>query len=824
MLSYLKNRKTLKLDAENKISIKSPKSVDAFKINKIKTNEEIQRTNLKKNSNVGIDNKNFSKYQWILTGYIIIFLGVLSGIFFVEWGNIWQLPKSITFIFGVSGFLVLSSILWIFGLIKHSVKFGLGDIILIIWGITILSLSLLNPNIITFWGSSIRIFDSGVFIGFLILFYLLLKLFLESKFIKIIYLTVAILTLVAEIVTVILMYIPSILSKVSILNRLQPSNNWLTESPQELSFLSLVVFNIIFIVLSEINIKDKLYKPLSLIYYFSIFIHILILIRLPVYMMYILTIVALIVNTIIHINKLLKNNNSKNRLFVSRFSFGYGIVVILLLSLMIIRPFQNNNTFPEYTTLTIPNFNTSLSIAKQSIQSDIWFGKGNIMYAWNKFTPSISETQITDFSFETLYNEIFNLLVKNGLIPNIVFILFSIWIIGSIIRMLLIYRKLPIETYILVIFIVGLFLIPFTVITKTLLILVLVMWSNVFSKYFNPIIKLNLDINKIPYSISSLLTFSLLLSIAISVFVSIKFYNIIQSQEYIVRASQAQDNLIERMDLLKQASLKSPYIIDYTNLYIPLAIQQINQDAFELLTLSQQQLESQNIDVDKQIKLQGKINEVQDIIDQYKQNSPSDTRVIYWQLNLYSIVHTYGDIDENEYLSLINKGKNLQPNSLYWSLYEAKYYKIKAQKDKELNLESINQAKSIFNFVLGQNIFFVDAYQSYYDLLSINKEYKEQIDILNKYINATIEKNLVANQGLVYNLALAYQNDSQYDEAMTYYNKLLEAFPEYTNVYFKLGEIYEIEKNTDLAIQNYKKVLELDPNAEAARLKLEQIQ
>jgi len=56
------------------------------------------------------------------------------------------------------------------------------------------------------------------------------------------------------------------------------------------------------------------------------------------------------------------------------------------------------------------------------------------------------------------------------------------------------------------------------------------------------------------------------------------------------------------------------------------------------------------------------------------------------------------------------------------------------------------------------------------------------------------------------------------------YNKLLETFPEYTNVYFKLGELYEAQKKTDLAVQNYQKVLELDPNAEAARLKLEQLQ
>lgn len=790
-------------------------------------NDNVGLSNKKKNQiNSYILNNKFNLYQWILSGYIIIFLSVLSGVVFVAWDNIWQLPKATIFTFGVTGLLVLASIFWIFGFIKHSIKINLGDIIIILFGIIILVLSFLNPNITAFWGSSMRIFDSGLFIGSLILFYLILKLFIECKFVKIISLSFSIIIIISEIITVILIYSPDILSQFSILTKLQPSNSWITESPQELVFISLLVVNIIFIRLSKINSKDKLYRFLSFIYYTAGLLHILILIRLPDYAMYVLTIITLIINTFIHISRLLQNknsDNSNNKLIVSRLSFGYGILIIILVTLMIIRPFQNNSKFPEYATLKVPNFNTSLSIVKQSLQTDTLLGRGSIIYAWNKFTPAVTETQVADFSFETLYNEIFNLVVRNGIISVLILIMIAIWIIGVLLRMLLIYKKIPIETYILFIGITGLFLIPFTVITKILLLLILLIWSNVVSQYFNPVININLNIHKIPSSISALFTFSILFSIAGSVLVSARFYNIIKSQEYLVQASQVKDSPVEKLDLLRQASLKSPYIIEYTHLYVPVAIQDINQKSLELLAKSQQS-ETKNIDAEEQKKIQDKISEAQGLIDQYKQNFPSDARVIYWQLDLYSTVHSYGKVDENEYLSLINKGKELQPNSLYWDLYGAKYYAIQAQKDKELSLDKLNQAKSVLNAILDKNIYFMEAHQIYYDVLSINQDYKEQINILNKYINVTIEQNLVADQSLVYNLALAYQNDKQYNEAVVYYNKLLEAFPEYTNVYFKLGEIYEIEKNTDLAQQNYQKVLELDPNAEAARLKLEQLQ
>ena len=95
-------------------------------------------SDLKQKSDI-ISNKNsnnkLSKAQWLLLCYTTIFLAILSSIVFINWDNTWQLPKTILLIFGVSGFLIISSTLWIFGYIKHTVRITLGDIILAVLGL-----------------------------------------------------------------------------------------------------------------------------------------------------------------------------------------------------------------------------------------------------------------------------------------------------------------------------------------------------------------------------------------------------------------------------------------------------------------------------------------------------------------------------------------------------------------------------------------------------------------------------------------------------------------------------------------------------------------
>jgi tetratricopeptide (TPR) repeat protein len=795
----------------------------------LKTNSQNQidkqKSDVNTNNINGIQDKSTSRIKFILVLYSIIFLSITILLIVPEWNSMWHLPKSIFFIFGMVLLLLLSSIFWIFGMIKNTVNITLGDAIFIIIGISIVTISLLNPNQIAFWGSTVRLFDSGVFIGFLILFYIINKFFFEQNSLKIIILFLANLILISSLFSVIAIYIPDLVKSFSIFNTLQPTLSLFAESPQELVFLTLLSINILSIYIFNPNKNTIISWSLKILFYIGIFTHIMLLIRLPGYIMYILTILTLIIHSVNYISKLNKTSNSNNvniKLIANRLSFIYGIVIIFLLALMIIKPFQNNDKFLQFPLLTIPNFNSSITVTRQTLQSDTWLGSGNIMYAWNKFNPISSENQISDFSFETLGSEIFNLITKNGLIVFILLICLGIWIMGSFFRIFFIQKNIPLEAYPLIICLIGIFIIPFTVITKILFILILIMWSNVFTKYFRPLIKFELDINKVPASISSLFTFLILLTIAVSVFATTKLFNVIQSQDNILKASNVTDNQVQKLDFLKQAKNLSPNYIEYANFYIPNLTQEIRQQIVELSSISQQ-ADSKNIISDKQTSIQNNTAKVQELINEYKKTFPSDTRVIYWQLELYSISDQYIEVKEADYLYQISRAKELQPNSLYWDLYEAQYYTRQAQKDKELNIDKVNQSKSILNSILEKNIYFIDGYKNYYNVLSLSKDYPEQINILNKYINAIVDKNLIADQNLVYDLALAYQNNKQYDEAISYYTKLLESFPNYTNVYFNLGEIYEVQKKTDLAIQQYQKVLELDSTAEIARKKIEQL-
>lgn len=63
--------------------------------------------------------------QWILVIYNLIFLAIIIGAIFLEWTSIWQLPKSLIFILGVTGFLFLTSALWIIGQIRQKVAITL---------------------------------------------------------------------------------------------------------------------------------------------------------------------------------------------------------------------------------------------------------------------------------------------------------------------------------------------------------------------------------------------------------------------------------------------------------------------------------------------------------------------------------------------------------------------------------------------------------------------------------------------------------------------------------------------------------------------------
>jgi Flp pilus assembly protein TadD len=67
-------------------------------------------------------------------------------------------------------------------------------------------------------------------------------------------------------------------------------------------------------------------------------------------------------------------------------------------------------------------------------------------------------------------------------------------------------------------------------------------------------------------------------------------------------------------------------------------------------------------------------------------------------------------------------------------------------------------------------------------------------------------------------------NNNRIKDAITIFKLNVEAFPDAWNVYDSLGEAYALNGETELAIQNYRKSLEINPqntNAVQALQKLE---
>lgn len=783
------------------------KDIKLEKISHTDKNLDIAQTDIQKKSPNSLS-------QWVLIGYFAIFFIILITIYLNNWTSPWQLPKTLGLILGGTGALILSITLWIFGNIKHTVKITLLDILWLILGIAIVILSLINPNQITFWGNISRIFDSGIAILFLIIIYFIIRLFLEYKSLIVLSGIYAFIVFLGSLVSVVLVYLPLPANILTLGSKLAPSYSFLTESPQELLLLSLTGLSIWYVLIHiyrNSTWKNTFFKVLYLI---SSIIHILLLIRIPFLPIQILSILVLIVQGIVSIRDIRDTKQkSITSLQAIRLTFIYAIVIIGAIFLMIVKPFN-----PQYELLVNPDIRDSANIVKNTLQNSPILGAGSVLYAWAQYLPdSFLKTSLWDYSFDTLYNEYFNISVRYGIIPMIILGLIAIWISFSFIRILFIQRIFPPELFPIIILFIGSLLIPFTVVGKLGIIIGVILWLFTITKYFHPITKFSLDLTKSKPQIASLFTFIAITIIAGTLFLSTQAINIVRAQLYITKTI-GNTNIGEVLQLAERARALAPQIIDYAQITIPLLTQQINQDILALIS-------SQAKADDSQTKpIQDKINRVQGLLDDYKARFPRDERLIRWQLELYGVIQKYGDIDSKLLTDSVRAGFLLRPSSPYWNLYEAQYYIRQSQKSDPVNKDDIAKAKSLLDKSIEIKPDFALAYLTYFDVYGIDNNYSEQITILNKYVSTVTSQDVIADKDVVYSLAVAYQNNEQYSEAISIYTKLLDAFPQYTNVYFKLGELYEIQNEKQEAIKQYKKVLELDPEASVVQEKLNKLE
>jgi tetratricopeptide (TPR) repeat protein len=750
----------------------------------------------------------------ILYLYCISFLGIT--LYMQDWVNFLYVPRTLVWMIGSIGFLVISISLWIFGYIQHTVKLSLIDVLIIFLGVSIGIMSFIHPNDIAFWGELGRLFDSGWMWIFLTILYGLIRIVLTQKSLESVLYGYALmiygivgLSLIVSMIS--LGELPSITSI------LQNTFFVITDSAQELLFIVIMSQYTIFMRVYQNEYKSSLSRYIEYgIYLLSIIILVYISIRIPSIPMQALSIGSLIIQTIYYTRYSL-NKQKSSALYVMRLTFLGGIFILGAIILMIIRPLG------VFTLTVLPNINASQGIVENTLQDNIILGSGAVQYAWAQYMPTeLLTTTLWNSSFLSLYNEFFGLIVRYGGIILMILSLIGLWVIGSIVRVIGIQKVFPVEIFVMILMSIGFILIPFSLITKVFIIFIYALWAHIIMKYFRPIVTLDLSLSRIPPQLASLFTFIVIGVLSGGLILAYPIIGIIRSEVILSQVNQETDlSNSQLLDKLNLARSYSPQIIDYAQLSIPGIIAQIDRDTRQIF---ENQSEDTQLNESQIEQIQSRIGQTQEIIDDYTRRFPDDERIVFWQISLYALIHRYGDIDKNQYLASINRGRELRPSSPFWDMYEAQYYLRQRSKSESPDAESLNQSIELLKSSIAKKSDFVDAYLTYYDVYGQSRDYEGQIALLNQYVNAVNQLGGVADVEVIYALGIAYQNNTQYVEAEQIYQKIISDFPEYTNAYFKLGEIYEVQKRIPEAIVQYQKVLELDNNAEEAQKKIDILQ
>lgn len=125
-----------------------------------------------------------------------------------------------------------------------------------------------------------------------------------------------------------------------------------------------------------------------------------------------------------------------------------------------------------------------------------------------------------------------------------------------------------------------------------------------------------------------------------------------------------------------------------------------------------------------------------------------------------------------------------------------------------------------FNNEINSNSFYYYTLE-YLRLLIIN-DLRSADAIFKKAAESKLSDFLV-REGTLNNIGYFFLNAGMHDKALEVFKASVVTFPESSNVYDSLGEAYMVAGNKELAIKNYLKSLELDPENENAKKMLEKM-
>lgn len=185
---------------------------------------------------------------------------------------------------------------------------------------------------------------------------------------------------------------------------------------------------------------------------------------------------------------------------------------------------------------------------------------------------------------------------------------------------------------------------------------------------------------------------------------------------------------------------------------------------------------------------------------------------------------TLNSFDRYIYFATANWGKrNIRNRDRHLRLYEA------------LNSKSPGEFPAKLEYFENENHGSVPPIAFYNGISAIFKGYgissrevdtKEQLIEHFESISQRLSWNFKPPELLVNQIGyrmLRSANETDQSQALEFFILNTENFPHSFNAYDSLGEAYEVSGNRTKAIENYKKVLELNPKSEHARMKIESL-
>jgi tetratricopeptide (TPR) repeat protein len=121
-------------------------------------------------------------------------------------------------------------------------------------------------------------------------------------------------------------------------------------------------------------------------------------------------------------------------------------------------------------------------------------------------------------------------------------------------------------------------------------------------------------------------------------------------------------------------------------------------------------------------------------------------------------------------------------------------------------------------------IFFKEGFLDAYLHLALIYEKQEKNNLSIKELEKVAQPESLANLEILYQLGRFNYNQNNTDEAIKYFRKVLDIFPNHSNSLYSLGLVYQKQGWDNQALKMFKRVLQLNPGNEDVRAKIGELE